>query len=53
MAGEKGHLTLLHLEVHVQQGIMADDIVAGIYAAALSLGVASWLGQESYFPWTY
>ncbi len=34
-------------------GIMADDVVAGVYAGALSLGVAWWLGQESYFSWTY
>ena len=34
-------------------GIMADDMVAGVYAAGLSFGITSWLGQESFFSWTY
>ena len=34
-------------------GIMADDIVAGLYAALLCYGLSLWTGQESHFPWTY
>jgi phosphatidylglycerophosphatase A len=34
-------------------GIMADDVVAGLYAAALAYGVAKWTGQESFSSWTY
>lgn len=34
-------------------GIMADDIVAGTYAAAVCFGLATWTGQEPDFPWTY
>ena len=34
-------------------GIMADDVVAGLYAALVAYGAAAWIGQESYFSWTY
>ncbi len=34
-------------------GIMADDIVAGLYAAVLCYGLSLRTGQESHFPWTY
>ena len=34
-------------------GIMADDMVAGLYAAGLAQVAAYWIGQQSYFSWTY
>jgi len=34
-------------------GIMADDVVAGLYAAILCYGLSLWIGQESHFQWTY
>jgi phosphatidylglycerophosphatase A len=34
-------------------GIMADDLVAGGYAAAVAYAIALWTGQESFFSWTY
>lgn len=34
-------------------GVMADDIVAGLYAAVLCYGISQIIGRESYFAWTY
>jgi phosphatidylglycerophosphatase A len=34
-------------------GIMADDVVAGLYAAGIAYGVAEWTGKDSFFSWTY
>lgn len=33
-------------------GIMADDVVAGLYAAALCYGLAYWTGPVTCLPWT-
>ena len=33
-------------------GIMADDVVAGLYAAALCYGLSYWTGPVTCFPWT-